>query len=160
MRTLLLLLIPGISVSMLAFARPPATGQPRSQKATGIDSRELWTTSKVEGFAGAAGSVPHGTGLSEIEVQRSVGKSPRCRAESPGASRNAKRVQDLYFRRCREANPEKKLVLDVKHTIYGLAFHPKFADNGFIFVSGVPDGSKETPDGSRVVRYIPSIFKP
>ena len=48
---------------------------------------------------------------------------------------------------------EAKLVFDVKHTIYGVILHPKFQENGLIYVSEVPDGDKETPDGTRVVRY-------
>jgi uncharacterized repeat protein (TIGR03806 family) len=36
---------------------------------------------------------------------------------------------------------------------YGLALHPKFAENGFIYVTIVPDPSKEEPKGTRVSRF-------
>src|SRR5262249_52917949 len=48
---------------------------------------------------------------------------------------------------------DKKLVLDVGHTVYGVVLHPQFQTNGFIYLSEVPDTDKETQDGSRVVRY-------
>ena len=79
-----------------------------------------------------------------LEIAAVPGKSAWGIAERPGK---------VYIIDAAAKEPEKKLVLDVKHTVYGLAFHPKFAENGFIFLSEVPDGSKETQDGSRVVRY-------
>ena len=51
------------------------------------------------------------------------------------------------------AKAAKKEILDVKHTVYGAVLHPKFADNGYLYLSEVPDGSKETPDGTHLVRY-------
>lgn len=51
------------------------------------------------------------------------------------------------------ATAKKQLMLDVQHTVYGVVAHPKFAENGHLFVAEVPDPGKETADGSRVVRY-------
>ena len=45
------------------------------------------------------------------------------------------------------------LLLDLgeKRIIYGLACHPKFTENGFFYVTWIPDPSKETPTGTRTL---------
>src|SRR5262249_5935547 len=41
-----------------------------------------------------------------------------------------------------------------KQVLYAIAIHPKFKDNGYIFATWIPDGSKEDlPKGSRVSRF-------
>src|SRR5439155_1125785 len=41
-----------------------------------------------------------------------------------------------------------------KQVIYAFTFNPKFAENGYIYVTWIPDGSKEgLPKGSRVSRF-------
>jgi len=39
-------------------------------------------------------------------------------------------------------------------TIYAFTFHPKFQENGYVFVTWIPDGSREgIPNGTRVSRF-------
>lgn len=124
-------------------------GQP-VRKASGLERRELWTTSRVKGSPeppdpySMARTYPKLNFFEALELVPVPGKKAWVVAERPGRL--------LTF----DADPTKatpRLILDVKHTIYGVALHPKFQENGFLYVSELPDGSKETPDGTRVVRY-------
>jgi len=120
------------------------------RKDFGLEKRELWTSSKVKGSPEPpdpytmARTYPKLKFFEALELTPVPGSKAWVVAERPG--------KILTF----DADPAKaepKLVLDVKHTIYGIVLHPKFQENGFIFVSEVPDGSKETLDGTKVVRY-------
>ncbi len=151
MRSLVLLLIPGIAVAVYPYSKPQAAAENTPvRKATGIEKRELWTTSKVKGSP----EPPDPYRVERVYPKLKFDEALEI-AAVPG--RNAwgiaERKGKIYVFDATAKEPEKKLVLDVKHTVYGFAFHPKFAETGFIFLSEVPDGSKETPDGSRVMRY-------
>ncbi len=61
--------------------------------------------------------------------------------------------QGLHASTLDPAKAEKKLILDVKHTIYGLTVAPKFQENGYLYLSEMPDTNKEAPDGTKLVRY-------
>jgi uncharacterized repeat protein (TIGR03806 family) len=64
----------------------------------------------------------------------------------------AERHGRLYtFVNRREAKQE--LLLDVKRTVYGVVAHPKFAENGYVFVTSIVDPTEGSPKGSRVSRY-------
>src|SRR5262245_28462096 len=146
-------LVPGVAT--LFDLRPTADsaapeGQLPVRKASGLDKRELWTTSKVKGspeppdpFA-MTRTYPKLNFFEALELVPVPGKKAWVVAERPG--------KILTF----DADPvkaEPKLVLDVKHTIFGVVLHPKFQENGFLYVAEVPDASKDTPDGTRIVRY-------
>src|SRR5262249_24072911 len=45
------------------------------------------------------------------------------------------------------------LLLDLEKPIYGLAFHPQFARNGYFYVTYIPHPEEETPLGTRVARF-------
>jgi uncharacterized repeat protein (TIGR03806 family) len=48
-------------------------------------------------------------------------------------------------------NPQAELVVDLQRTIYGVVAHPRFASNGFLFLSMIDKGNP-SPTGSRVIR--------
>ena len=127
----------------------PAAAQPL-RAATGIEKRELWTTSKVIGSPEPPDPFmmtkvyPKLSFFEALELTPVPGAKAWVVAERPGK---------IYTFDMDPAKAEKKLILDVKHTVYGAVLHPKFADNGFLYLSEVPNGDKETPDGTKVVRY-------
>ena len=151
--------IVGLASSVALFS-PSSNGEPdkpeaknvtkADRKAFGLEKRELWTTSKVKGspeppdLYAMTRSYPKLKFNEALELTPVPGKHAWVIAERGG--------KILTFQADAKAT-DKKLMLDVKHTVYGLALHPKFAENGFLYLSEVPDGSKETPDGSRIVRY-------
>jgi len=137
---------PSNNINPVAEAKPAAP----ERKLSGIEKRELWTTSKVVGSPEPPDPFtvtkvyPKLSFFEALEVTTVPGKNTWVIAERPG--------KIISF----DMNPEKAekhVILDVKHTVYGVVLHPKFADNGYIYLSEVPDGSKETPDGTHIVRY-------
>ena len=138
------------ALSMLPARSSQANNNQPQLKATGIEKRELWTTSNVKGspeppdpylMPNAFPKLKFNEGL---EMAAVPGKKQWVVAERGGKVFAFDNKSDAA---------EKTLVLDVKHTIYGVVLHPQFQANGFIYLSEVPDGSKEAQDGSHVMRY-------
>jgi uncharacterized repeat protein (TIGR03806 family) len=132
-----------------ALEAKPAAAQPLRAE-TGIEKRDLWTKSKVVGSPEPPDPFtvtkvyPKLNFFEALELTPVPGAKAWVVAERPGK---------IYTFDMDPAKAEKKLILDVKHTVYGAVLHPKFAENGYLFLSEVPNGEKETPDGTKVVRY-------
>jgi uncharacterized repeat protein (TIGR03806 family) len=142
---------------LTALFMPHTSAEPRAadekepvHKAFGLEKRELWTTSRVKGSPEPPDpyvltrTYPKLKFFEALELAPVPGKKAWVIAERPGK---------IFTFDADPAKAEPKVILDVKHTVYGVVLHPKFQENGFIYLSEVPDGSKDTPDGTRVVRY-------
>ena len=118
------------------------------RKSTGIEKRVPWTTSNVKGSP----EPPSPYTVARVNPKLPLDE-PLELAAVPGAKAwlvAERKGKIVHFA---ADKPERKNVIDVKHTVYGVVPHPQFPKNGFIYVSEVPNGDKETPDGTRVVRY-------
>lgn len=153
MRIPLLATVAALAAGAAIPFAPSTAAKPREpeavRKATGIEKREPWTTSKLVGSPEPSDPYTvervYKFGFFEaLELAPVPDRSAWVVAERPGK---------VYTFDADPAKAEKKLVLDVKHGIYGVVLHPKFQENGFLYLSEIPDGSKETPDGTKVVRY-------
>jgi uncharacterized repeat protein (TIGR03806 family) len=142
-----LLLIP--TALLAAFVAMPRAAEPRVEKAkTGIEKRELWTTSKVKGSPEPPDPYTVKRVYPDLKFDEALEIAAVPGAKAWGIAERQGKIFTFDA-----AEPAKKLVLDVKHTVYGLAFHPDYAKNGYIYLTEVPDGTKETPDGTHVNRY-------
>lgn len=145
----IILMISERSTPPSALANNADEKQP-ARKASGLDKRELWTTSKVKGSPEPpapyqiAKTYPKLTFDEPLELVTVPGKKIWVVAERKGK---------IWTFDATAKEPQKQLLLDVGHTVYGLALHPDFAKNGQIFVTHVPNTEKETPEGSRLSRY-------
>jgi uncharacterized repeat protein (TIGR03806 family) len=116
----------------------------------GIEKRELWTTSKVLGSPEPPD--PYRTEIAfrglkffePLELRRMSGSNRLAIAERTGK---------LFTFVNRADVPAADLMLDVGRTVYGFAFHPKFAENGQLFVVSVLDPANPSPSGSRLSRF-------
>ena len=121
-----------------------------ARQAFGLDKRELWTTSNVKGSPEPlppyqlVKSYPNLKFTEPLELIAVPGRKAWVVAERGG--------KIFTFAADRNAT-EKKLLLDVGHTVYGIALHPKFQTNGYVYVSHVPDTANATEDGSKVSRF-------
>jgi len=121
---------------------------PPTRKATGIEKRELWTTSKVKGSPEPPGpyamvrKYPKLTFTEPLELMAVPGQDAWVIGERPGK---------LFTFDNDPTKAEKKLIVDVGRPIYGFALHPQFATNGYIYVSSIMP--KEGPEASRVSRF-------
>lgn len=149
MRYLLPAAVAGLAAAAYFLPISTTSAEP-VRKATGIEKRELWTTSRVKGSPEPpppytlTKTYPKLTFNEALELTPVPGRKAWVVAERPG--------KIITF----DADPAKattKEVLDVKHTVYGVVLHPRFATNGYLYLSEVPEGDKETADGSRVMRY-------
>lgn len=152
---------------LLAFLPLPllwfVTGAPAGDAAQpvrkdfGLDKRIFWTTSKVIGSPEPP--PPYRTEPAFPRLPKF--EEPLDMTYAPGTNRLfiAERWGKIWsFHNTKDvAQADLALHLrdgDKKQVIYGFAFHPRFKDNGYIYVTWIPDPSKEgLPKGTRVSRF-------
>jgi uncharacterized repeat protein (TIGR03806 family) len=139
------------AASLLATPR----GESRPDKSTprkpyGIDKRVPWTTSRVKGSP-----EPPAPYRTEVAFPKIKFFEPLDMASAPGSDRLfvAERPGRLFsFPNKREA-AKANLLIDLKKTVYAFTFHPKFASNGFVYITYILDPNKDQPEGTRVSRF-------
>jgi uncharacterized repeat protein (TIGR03806 family) len=133
------------------------------RKASGLDKRVLWTTSKVIGSPEPP--PPYTTEMAFPKLP--AFEEPLDLAPAPGTNRlfvagrwgkiwsfvNKRDVNQadlaLEFKGARDSKG-----MPMRQVIYAITFHPKFKDNGFIYVTWIPNPEKEgLPKGSRISRF-------
>lgn len=115
----------------------------------GIAKRTLWTTSQVQGSPDPA--PPYRT---QVAFPQLKFFEPLAMAAVPGSNRLAIAERPgKIFTFPNEINTAKPdLLVDLQKTVYGLAFHPQFEKNGYVFVTCVLDAKNPSAKGSRLVR--------
>ncbi len=116
----------------------------------GIQERELWTTSRIQGSPEPP--TPYNT---EIAFPNLKFDQPLEMVVVPGTIRLAiaERLGKIYTFENRPEVTDPQLLVDLGRTVYGLAFHPRFHQNGYFFAASVDDPLKEAPEGSRISRF-------
>src|SRR5262249_59592108 len=74
---------------------------------------------------------------------------------APGSGRLfvATRPGKIYSFVADRKTEKADLLIDLKKIVYGLTFHPKFATNGYFYVTYIPDPEKEDPNGTRAAPF-------
>ena len=141
-------------LSPYVFAADPVVKK-SIRKDFGLEKRVPWTTSRIHGTP-----EPPDPYVTENAFPSLKFYEPLAMAAVPGTNRLAvaERPGKIYTFENNAQTDKKELLLDVGRTIYGFTFHPKFAENGFIYVSNIVAPDK--PDGSRVSRYLASKSDP
>ncbi|MCC6419828.1 MAG: PQQ-dependent sugar dehydrogenase [Gemmataceae bacterium] len=152
----------------LAVAWPRALPGQQSERPHGIKTRVPWTTSRVTGSP----DPPHPYRV-ERAFPRLAFRNPLLLVRAPGLDRlfvgeqagrivsfpdrqDADRVEEFLDlqRDVRSWDPKSKVRgIDA---LYGLVFHPKFAENRYCYVCyvlGSKERGRELPDGTRVSRF-------
>jgi uncharacterized repeat protein (TIGR03806 family) len=144
----------------LSSAERPAR-EPR-RKAYGLEKRIPWTTSKM---IGSPNPLPYRTELAFARLPKF--NQPYDLAHAPGTDRLfvAERHGKIYSFVNNKDVAKADLALELpgvkqpkgppsSPSIHGIAFHPKFASNGYFFVTWVPNTKKEGfAKGSRLSRF-------
>ena len=121
----------------------------------GIEKRIPWTTSKVQGSPDPA--LPYET---ERAFPQLKFNQPLVVATAPGMKRFfvAERKGKIFsFDYQDQGTSETELFLDLKqhvpelNEIYGMAFHPRFEENGYVYICYVLKPG--LPEGTRVSRF-------
>src|SRR5262249_39959572 len=137
--------------SLLLIVGVQLRGQESSKEKFGIDKRTPWTTSKVVGSP-----EPPPPYKTERVYPKLKFFEPLDIAQPAGSDRFfvAQRKGKVYSFAIKADPEQADLALDLpKQVIYGMAFHPKFKDNGYIYLSYIPNPEKESPTGSRLARF-------
>ena len=122
----------------------------------GIDQRIPWTSSRVQGTPDPP--TPYRTRPAFGDLQFA---EPLAIAAIPGTNRLAvlERAGTVRMFRDDPAGGPATVLLDLGRTApgpaggVGLAFHPQFQSNGYVYVTYVLDALKEEPRGTRVSRF-------
>lgn len=125
----------------------------------GLEKRAPWTTSKVVGSP----DPPAPYRLERVFPNLKF-KGPVCLAQEPGTRRMLVAENDGKIYAFSMDDPdaaEPELFFDYKRSIYGFSFHPKYLENGQIFVfSPVPPAGTPEPLLSRVARFETGLIAP
>jgi uncharacterized repeat protein (TIGR03806 family) len=116
----------------------------------GIEKRIPWTTSRVHGRPG-----PEDPYRTEVVFPALKFSEPLEMAALPGTNRLvvAERRGRIFTFANDPQVARSDLLLDLKRTVYGVVAHPKYAENGYIFVTSMVDETEGAPTGSRVSRF-------
>jgi uncharacterized repeat protein (TIGR03806 family) len=126
--------------------------------ASGLERRTPWTTSRV---IGSPEPPP------PYRTERAFAKlkffEPLDLAYVPGANRLAvaERPGKILTFVNRPDVEQADLMLELPgKVIYGFTFHPRFAENRYVYVTYLRDSTKQTPTGTRVARFTVSKQEP
>jgi uncharacterized repeat protein (TIGR03806 family) len=133
----------GIIVSAAAERQP-------QEKPAGQKNRIPWTTSKLKGFP-----EPPPPYRAERAFAKLKFFEPLDLTFVPGADRLivAERKGKVFTFRNHPDTAKADLLVDLKKTIYGIALHPKFQENRFIYITNLLDPDKEDPKGTHISRF-------
>lgn len=139
-----------VAASLFAFVQELHSDD--AKRPYGIDKRTPWTTSRIKGSPDPP--PPYRTAIAFPKLKF---EEPLAMTSAPGTDRLF--VVERYgkvrsFENDRSADGSIVLLDIDKKPIYGLAFHPDFAANGYFFVTYLvnPDVD-ESPKGTRLSRF-------
>src|SRR5689334_14137393 len=151
-----------VGFGLLLLHWPTSTAQQPVAKKYGLDKRVPWTTSKVIGSP-----EPPPPYKTERVFPKLTFEEPLDLTYAPGTNRLfvAQRWGKIYSFVNDKDTAKADLALDfkgakdsrgepMKQVIYAFTVHPKFKDNGYIYVTWIPNTEKEyLHNGSRVSRF-------
>lgn len=143
--------LPGLALLLLLLlfcGDSPAASPVR--RASGLQQRTLWTTSNVQGSPD-----PPAPYRIQPAFRRLKFYEPLELVAAPGTDRLfvAERTGKIFSFANDRQTAERKLLIDLKKTVYGLAFHPRFPENGYFYATYIADASEGNERGTRVSRF-------
>lgn len=149
MRLYLFSALTAVVILTLLFAS--MQGAP-TERPYGLEERVPWTTSRLQGSP----EPPPGYRLVRVFPQVSF-KGPVFIAQDPSSDRLlvAEYEGRIYSFLPSDTTGKKDLFLDMGRGISAFSFHPKYKENGYVFVFSHADMKlpERTPQNSRVSRY-------
>lgn len=142
----------GLVVGWILWAGPAFAQKKAASKKHVFDTtqRVLWKTSRIQGTPQppspyrTAVAFPHLKFYEPLAMTRVPKSNLLAIGERPGK---------VFAFLDRRDTKRRQLVLDVGQTIYGLAFHPNYVDNGYLFVSVDVKGKQGRKGRIEIRRY-------
>ncbi|MGE3820612.1 MAG: PQQ-dependent sugar dehydrogenase, partial [Isosphaeraceae bacterium] len=149
-------LVGGIAATSLAGDSPSprdATARPSFD----VQRRQPWTSEALRG-----GPEPPDPYITEDAFPRLKFFEPISVGVVPGSGRFgvATRPGKIHTFEVRPDVARADLLIDLGKTTYGVVFHPRFAENGYFYVTYVLDPKATEPRGSRLSRFKASPTNP
>ena len=149
LRRVLAVVVPVLLCSINGFgAEPAAKQQAANHKPFSLEQRELWMTGNIHGTPEPPDPYTTQNAFPKLKLFE-----PLSVGLMPGGQRFgvATRPGKLFTFEIKPDVDQADLLLDIKQTTYGMAFHPQFEKNGFLYVTYVVEPDK--PQGSRLSRF-------
>jgi uncharacterized repeat protein (TIGR03806 family) len=144
-----------LSFNVTIFVTIELAGELRAKEAasprkSGLESRVAWTTSKVRGSPDPPTPYRIRPAFPKLKFYE-----PLALVAAPQGDRLfvAERPGAIYSFANDRNTDERELFLDLKKTVYGLAIHPNFKKNRFVYVTYVLDPAEPDVRGTRVSRF-------
>lgn len=120
------------------------------RKPYGLEKRVAWTTSRIVGSPD-----PPDPYRAEIAFPGLRFYEPLSMAFDTSSNRFwiAERKGKIFTFLNEPGASVKDLALDVGRTVYGISLHPRFAENGHLFVAYILDPEVPSPKGTRLSRF-------
>jgi len=128
-----------------------------AQKPFGLDKRVPWTTSKIVGTPDPPNPYALTPAFPKLKFTE-----PLELIAVPGANRLAiaERHGKLFTFEDRQDVAQADLLGDLQRTVYGLAFHPKYAENGYVYTVSLIEPAPSPERGTRVSRFETTTDQP
>jgi len=139
-----------LSVWLLVALRPCGISAADNDRPFGLERRVPWTSSRIQGSPEppppyrTAVAFPNLKFEEPLELTTAPGTDRLFVAERFGKIRSFPNQRDAA---------EAEVLLDLGKPIYGLAFHPNFAANGYFFVTYMANPDEGDPRGTRISRF-------
>ncbi len=133
-----------------SFKAGAAPGAASVRKAYGIEERVPWTLSRIQGRAEPPDPYRAEVAFPNIKFYEpiTIGKVPKEDRFVVG-----ERYGKIFaFTNERDAN-DKQLMIDLGRVLFGLVLHPRFQENGYLYVVTIPEMGFEAATGSRLSRF-------
>jgi uncharacterized repeat protein (TIGR03806 family) len=152
---ILSLLFSGLTAASLGAE--PTAGNAAARKAFDVWQRKPWTSDNLRGTPD-----PPDPFTTENAFPHLTFFEPLSAGMVPGTGRFgvATRPGKIYTFENRRDVAKADLLIDIGKTTYGAAFHPRFAENRFVYVTYVLDPKKTIANGSRLSRFEASKTDP
>jgi hypothetical protein len=138
---------PFIWVLFVVFTSATLAAEP-VRKPFGIEQRELWTTGNIHGTPEPPDPYRIENAFPRLKLFEPLAVDVAPRTKRFGV---ATRPGKIYTFEIRPDVEEAELLVDVGRTVYGLAFHPRFQENGYFYVTSLVDPNTEA--ASHVFRF-------
>ncbi|MFN0055110.1 MAG: PQQ-dependent sugar dehydrogenase [Planctomycetales bacterium] len=153
MRRILLWTIAPLSLMVLWVVYPAGRSDSSlnaADQGAGATRRVLWTSSKIQGTPEPPAPYRIAPLFPKLKFFE-----PLAMGLVPGTNRFliAERKGKVFTFENAAATDHPDLLIDVKHTVYGVAAHPQFSKNGYVYVTYIANDAEETPTGSKLARF-------
>ncbi len=149
-RTLLGLAFAGLCVCHIAVSANEVPADAIAENAFNVQTRQPWTTSRVVGRPDGPDAY-----TTELAFPKLKFVEPLAMCRVPGSNKFcvATRSGKIFTFDNDSQVPAAELLIDLKKQVYGIAFHPDFARNGFFYVSNFVSPSAVDQTGAHLSRF-------